>query len=78
MDHVIPLDELKKTIVELEKFRKDYSHESAALIGDTKTLLMNGEDDYFSASQNVYKVFIWYFTLQQRLPLLVTDFNLVF
>lgn len=63
MDRVIPLDELKKTIVELEKFRKDDSQESAALIGETKTLLMNGEDEYFSASQNVYKVSIYYFTL---------------
>lgn len=59
------MDELKKTIAELEKFRKDYSHESAALIGDTKRLLMDGENDYFSASQNVYEVSIYYFILQQ-------------
>lgn len=55
VDRVIPWEEFNETLVELDKFRKDYTIESAALIGETKTLMMNGMDEYFSASQDIYE-----------------------
>lgn len=55
IDRVIPWRSFNETLVELDKFRKDYSVESAALIGDIKTLMMNGIDAYHAASQNVYE-----------------------
>lgn len=55
MDEIIPWKEFNETLVELDKFRKDYSIESALLIGETKTLMMAGMDAYFSASQDVYE-----------------------
>lgn len=55
LDRVIPWKELNETLVELDKFRKDYSAESGALIGEIKTLMMNGIDRYFIASQSVYE-----------------------
>ena len=54
-DRVIPWNEFNETLVELDKYRKDYSIESATLIGGIKTTMMNGMDAYFSASQNVYE-----------------------
>lgn len=55
MDKIIPWGEFNKTLVELDKFRKDYSTESALLISEVKTLMMDGMDSYFSASQDVYE-----------------------
>lgn len=55
IDRVIPWKEFKETLDELDKFRGNYSIESAALIGDIKTLMMDGMDSYFSASQSVYE-----------------------
>lgn len=55
VDRVIPWKAFNETLVELDKFRKDYSSESAQLIGEVKTLMMNGIDAYFTASQNVYE-----------------------
>lgn len=56
VDRVIPWKTFNETLVELDQFRKDYSVESAALIGEVKTFMMNGIDAYFAASQNVYEV----------------------
>lgn len=39
VDRVIPWKAFNETLVELDKFRKDYSTESAALIGETKTFM---------------------------------------
>lgn len=55
LEHVIPWDEFKKTLDSLDEFRKEYSVESAALIGETKTLLMNAMDEYQSASRNIFE-----------------------
>lgn len=55
LDRIIPWKELNNTLVELDKFRKDYSAESGALIGEIKTLMMNGIDRYYMASQMVYE-----------------------
>lgn len=55
VERVIPWKEFNASIVELDKFRKDYSTESAQLIGEIKTLMMNGIDAYFAASQNIYE-----------------------
>lgn len=55
VDRVIPWDEFKKTLSELDEFRKEYSTESSELIGETKTLVLNGMDEYRSASRNVYE-----------------------
>lgn len=55
IDRVVPWKEFNETLVELDRFRKDYSIESAALIGEIKTLMMDGIDAYGAASQNVYE-----------------------
>lgn len=55
IDRVIPWKEFNETLTELDAFRKDYSTESAALIGQIKTLMLNGIDAYHSASQSVYE-----------------------
>lgn len=55
LDRIVPWKEFKETLDELDKFRGNYSVESAALIGDIKTLMMDGMDSYFSASQSVYE-----------------------
>lgn len=55
IDRVIPWKEFNETLVELDRFRKDYSTESAALIGQIKTLMLNGIDAYHAASQSVYE-----------------------
>lgn len=56
IDRVIPWKEFNETLVELDRFRKDYSTESAALIGEIKTLMLNGMDAYFAACQAVYGI----------------------
>lgn len=55
MDQIIPWKEFNETLVELDKFRKDYSIESASLIGEIKTFVMAGMDAYFFASLDVYE-----------------------
>lgn len=55
IDRVVPWKTFNETLVDLDKFRKDYSVESAELIGEVKTLMMNGIDAYHAASQNVYE-----------------------
>lgn len=56
IDRIVPWKEFNETLVELDRFRGNYSVESAALIGDVKKLMMDGMDAYFAASQNVYEV----------------------
>lgn len=72
MDRLIPWDAFNETIVELDKFRKDYSAESAALIGDIKGLMMDGMDAYFVASQSVYE---WTSLVQSLLTMYQLLFN---
>lgn len=55
LDQVVPWKEFNATLVELDNYRKDYSIESATLIGEIKTLMMDGIDAYVAASQSVYE-----------------------
>lgn len=55
LDQVVPWKEFNETLIELDKYREDYSTESATLIGDIKTRMMNGIDAYAEASQSVYE-----------------------
>lgn len=55
LDRVVPWKELNANNIELGSFRKDYSGESAVLIGEVKTLLSNGIEGYKTASHNVYE-----------------------
>lgn len=54
-DQIVPWKTLNETIEKLDKFRQDYSQEAANLIGNTKTLMMDGMDAYFRATQSVYE-----------------------
>lgn len=55
VEQVIPWKDFSETFWKLDKFKNDYSAESAALIGEIKTFMMNGMDAYFAASQDVYE-----------------------
>lgn len=55
LDRIIPWDEFNATLAELDKYRTEYSVETSTLVGEVKTLIMNGIDAYFSASRNVYE-----------------------
>lgn len=72
IDRIIPWKEFKETLDELNKFRGNYSVESAALIGDIKTLMMDGMDSYFSASQNVFE---WAGTVIPHLTMYIKLFD---
>lgn len=56
VDRVIPWKTFNETLVELDKFRKDYSTESASIIGEVKTHMMNGIDAYFSGECNSVEI----------------------
>lgn len=53
-DRVMPWSEYDDTLVAMDH-RKEYSVESAKLIGEIKTLLMDGVDAYASTTQNVHE-----------------------
>lgn len=55
LDRVIPWEEFNRTLSELDKYRTEYSVETSTLVGEVKTLMLNGMDAYFSASRNVYE-----------------------
>lgn len=55
LDRIIPWAEFNATLVELDRFRNDYSLQSALLISEIRTLMLHGMDAYYSASQNVYE-----------------------
>lgn len=55
LDQVIPWKVFREALEDLEKFRKDYSAESATLLGEIKTALLNAMDAYFWASQSIYE-----------------------
>lgn len=55
LDKVIPWKEFENTIKELDKYREDYSKEAGQLIGQIKTLLLNGMDTYFLSTQSIYE-----------------------
>lgn len=55
VERIIPWKDFNETIVELDKFRKDYSNESGQLLGEIKTHMMNGINAYFIASEVIYE-----------------------
>lgn len=55
VERVIPWTTFNDFLIGLDKFREDYSSESALLISDIKTLITDGLGAYFSASQSVYE-----------------------
>ncbi|KAJ6633170.1 Hemolysin E [Pseudolycoriella hygida] len=55
LDQIVPWETYEETVKELDRFRSDYSNESAQLVGEVKTLIKNAEDNYFSATQSIYE-----------------------
>lgn len=68
----IPWKELKESLVELEKYRKDFSSENALFIGEIKTYMMDGIDAHFQASQYIYE---WLSLVVSHLKLYIALFN---
>lgn len=55
VERVVPWKEFSDILIGLDKFREDYSTESALLITEIKTLMTDGINAYFSASESVYE-----------------------
>lgn len=55
VERVIPWKEFNETLVGLDKFREDYTVESALLITEIKTNMADGISAYFSASEHIYE-----------------------
>lgn len=55
VEQVIPWKEFNDTLIGLDKFRESYTTESALLISEIKTLMTDGINAYFSASQSIYE-----------------------
>lgn len=55
LDQIIPWQQFEETIKKLDRYRKDYSNESAVIVGEIKTHLGNAADKYFSATQCIYE-----------------------
>lgn len=55
LDRIVPWEQFEKTLNELEHYRKDFTQESADLLGEIKTHLMHGMDAYFRSTQSVFE-----------------------
>lgn len=55
LDQIVPWQKFDETVKELDRYRDDYSNESAELVGKIKTLIKNAQDCYFSATQSIYE-----------------------
>ncbi|KAJ6646941.1 Hemolysin E [Pseudolycoriella hygida] len=55
LDQIVPWETYEQTLKELDRFRSDYSNESAQLVGEVKALIKNADDNYFSATQFMYE-----------------------
>ncbi|KAJ6643445.1 Hemolysin E [Pseudolycoriella hygida] len=55
LDQIVPWETYEQTVKELDRFRSDYSNESAQLVGEVKTLIKNAEDNCFSETQSIYE-----------------------
>ncbi|KAJ6642562.1 Hemolysin E [Pseudolycoriella hygida] len=55
LDQIIPWKTYEETVKELDRYREDYSNESAQLVGEVKTLIYDAEDNYYSATQSIYE-----------------------
>lgn len=70
LQHAVPWDAFNRTLNELDKYQKDYSKQSAALIGHIKSLMSEGIDAYNDASKHILK---W---CDEATPLLTTYVDL--
>lgn len=52
---MLPWKEFDETVAELDKYRRDFSIESANQLGNVEYLLMEGLDAYFRSTQSVYE-----------------------
>jgi hemolysin E len=55
IDQIIPWKTFEDTIKELTRYQENYSNDAAKLVGDVKKLLLDSQDQYFSATQLVYE-----------------------
>lgn len=72
VEQIIPWKDFNNTLVELDRFHQDYSTESALLISEIKTFMLDGMDAYFAASQDVYE---FAGTIATHLELYIKLFN---
>lgn len=54
LDYFIPWKSYEQMVKDLNRFRDDYSVESAELIDEVKSLLMTAQDQYFAATLEIY------------------------
>lgn len=69
LDQIIPWKTYEETCKELDRYREDYSNESAELVGQVKTLIKNAEDNYFISTQSIYE----WCSLAERLLVIYLD-----
>lgn len=55
LDQIVPWQTYEEAVKELDRYRQDYSNESAKLVGEVKTLMKDAQDNYFSATQMIYE-----------------------
>lgn len=72
LDQIIPWEEFEKTIKELNRYQDQYSKESAELVGQIKTLILESQDKYFASTQVIYE---WCATSSELLKAYITLFQ---
>lgn len=55
LDRIVPWKDFQESVDNLDKFRRDYSTEASQIIGDLKTKMMDGMDQYFMSTQSIYE-----------------------
>lgn len=55
LDQIIPWNTFEGTIKKLDRYREDYSNESAEIVGEIKASIADAVDKYFSATQCIYE-----------------------
>lgn len=55
LDQIIPWKTFDQTMKDFDRYSNDYSNESAAIVGEVKTLMKDAQDNYFSATLSVYE-----------------------
>lgn len=54
-ERILPWKDFNQTLIKMDKYRQNFSIESAELIGEIKVLMLKGKDCYLAASKNVYE-----------------------
>lgn len=70
LDHIVPWRAFNDTLSEFDKFKEEYSEESAQLINEIKALMKHGIDAYHHASEFIFR---W---SDEAMPLLNTYIEL--